>query len=293
MKPRIVFFGTPDFVLPILSSLTKHFSVVGVVTSPDAISGRKKLSAASPVKQFTQEKLSATPILTPEKLDQKAQEDLTRLTPDLFIVAAYGKIIPQEILLIPPHGSLNIHPSLLPKYRGTSPIQTMLLQGDTKSGVTIIQVDAQMDHGPIVAQWEIPITKTATFASLHVSIFQDAADRLPEIINNYLAGKSKPIPQDESRATYCERITRESGYVDAHNPPTPEKLDRMTRAYYPWPTAWTLLRLNALEGQAKEKRVRFLPGKKIQVEGGKAVAVKDFLNGYPKMKDFIEKLLET
>lgn len=278
---KIVFFGTPDFVTPILRTLDAHFNLVGVVTTPDTIQGRKKLLTPTPVKQYVLDHTLPIPVFTPENLDNKTLEQLTKLSPDLFVVAAYGKIIPQSFLDIPQYGSLNVHPSLLPKYRGPSPIQTTILNGDEKIGVTIIKMDEQVDHGPILAQWEMPVNAEDTFASLHSVLFEKAGSELPSLIPSFVDGTIVPRAQDENKATYCARITRESGYVALDRPPTPEVLDRMIRAYYPWPTAWT--RMNG-------KIVKFLPEKKLQMEGKKPVSLKEFLNGYPDLRGTIEKL---
>lgn len=282
----IVFFGTPSFVVPIAKILNEHFKLVGVVTAPDTIQGRKKILTPSPVKQYAEE--VGIPAFTYDKLDQHAEDDLAILNADLFVVAAYGVIIPQAILDLPRLGSLNIHPSLLPQYRGPSPIQTALLNGDTVSGITIIKMDEQVDHGPIVMQWEFPLQHTDTFEMLHVAMFEDAANRLPQIIDGYTEGKTKLIPQDEKSATFCDKITRESGYFSSHNPPSPEVLNRMIRAYYPWPNAWTKIKMRNNE----EKILKFLPEKKVQLEGGKPMSMKDAINGYPELKDFISGLFD-
>lgn len=294
MKTRIVFFGTPDFVIPVLKKLIDNFTVVGVVTAPDTIQGRKKLLTSSPVKQFALQ--HNIPVLQPEKL-RPFREGSTPVVEienwklkipqaDLYVVAAYGKIIPQSILEIPKNGALNIHPSLLPKYRGTSPIQATLLNGDSMSGITIIKMDEKMDHGPILAQWEIPINPTDTFSSLHHSLFKDAAEGLSGVITDFLNNKITPTAQDEAEATFCEKITRESGYFDSENPPDPQTLDRMIRAYYPWPTTWTRVKLK----NGEEKIMKLFPEGKIQMEGKNIVTMKEFLNGYPELKQLLERL---
>ncbi len=284
MKARVVFFGTPEFVIPVLKSLHLNFNLVGVVTAPDSIQGRKKLLTPSPIKKYCLEK-SLSPIFTPDRLDQSIAENLKALNPSLFIVAAYGKILPKIILDIPTLGALNIHPSLLPKYRGPSPIQSAILNGDNKTGISIIRMDDQMDHGPILKQWVFPISEKDTSESLHINMFADAAKKLPSIIEDYLQGSLLPQPQDENQATYCPLITKKSGFFSLENPPPPEILDRMIRAYYPWPTAWTTLKI-----KDKEVRIKFLPDYKLQVEGGKPLTLKEFLNGYPELKTTIQKL---
>lgn len=284
LKLKIVFFGTPAFVVPVLDNLSKHFHLVGVVTAPDTEQGRKKILTPSPVKIFAKE--HGITVLQPDTPDNKLLEDLKKIDADIFVVAAYGKILPQSTIELPPLGSLNIHPSLLPLYRGPSPIQTALLNGDTTTGISIIKMDEKMDHGPIIKQWEVSIKKDDTFEKLHFSLFKDAAQQLPGIIIDYRDGKLTPIPQDDSKATFCAMITRESGRFDSDNPPTPEELDRMIRAYYPWPNAWTIVRI-----KNQELRIKFLPEQRIQVEGGKPMSVKDIINGHPELKELITGLL--
>lgn len=283
---KVIFFGTPQFVTPVLDALLQNHDVVAVVTTPDTPAGRKKIMTQTPVKAHY---LNAKPdgvVIDTEQLNNIAIQQLTGLHPDLFVVAAYGKIVPKKVLDIPKYGSLNIHPSLLPKYRGPSPIQTAILNGETTSGITIIQMDEEIDHGPIVAQKELPVEDTDTFASLHVSMFQEAATMLPHVIQEYVRGDTKPVGQDHAKATFCEHITKQDGYFPIENPPSVEKLGRMIRAYFPWPTAWTRIRIKNQESRI----LKFLPEKHIQLEGGKPMTVKEFLNGYPEMKDMLERL---
>ncbi|MDO8638936.1 MAG: methionyl-tRNA formyltransferase, partial [Candidatus Daviesbacteria bacterium] len=221
---KIVFFGTPAFVLPVLEKLQENFEVVGVVTT--------KSQQGEVLRRHVGGRLMC---LTPEKLDQEFVNELQTLNPELFIVASYGKIIPQSVLDIPKFGSLNIHPSLLPKYRGPSPIQTAILNGDKISGVTILVVDNQMDHGPVVATKEISLSNTDTFDSLSKKMFLIGAELLVKIIPDFarpersrrVAGKIKLQDQDHEKATFTKMFTKEDGYFDIDNPPSPEKLDRM------------------------------------------------------------------
>lgn len=280
---KIVLFGTPSFVIPILKVLMDNFQVFGVVTAPDTVVGRKKILTPSPAKQFALD--HNIPVFTLEQLTND-QRPMTKDQIDLFIVAAYGKIIPKEILYIPRLGAINIHPSLLPKYRGTSPVQTTILNGDKETGVTFIKMDEQMDHGPIITQEIVPLRGNETAESLHHQLFQLATELLPTTIQQFNIGIIKPQPQDDTRAVYCKKITKQDGYFDINNPPSPEKLDRMIRAYYPWPTAWTKLKTK----NSELKTLKFLPGNNLQFEGGKPMNYKDFVNGYPELKDKIESL---
>lgn len=277
---RVVFFGTPTFVIPVLETLNQNFSIVGVVTTPDQKSGRKQILTPTPIKTYCLEKNLPVKIITNQHFSNDTIQQLTTLKPDLFVVAAYGKIIPKEILEIPKCGAINIHPSLLPKYRGASPIQSAIFHGDKTSGLTIIKMDEQMDHGPILYAKELVLINEDTFHSLSIKMFQVAAEALPHVIEELVREKLEPLSQDDTKATFCDHITKDQGYFDIANPPSPEKLDRMIRAYYPWPTTWTKI---SIGGQ--EKIVKFLPGKKLQVEGKNPMSYKDFFNGYPQLKE--------
>lgn len=256
---KIIFFGTPSFVQPVLDVLKKQFDVLH---------------------------LRGENVATPWELNA-----------DLFVIAAYGKILSPELLKIPTHGALNIHPSLLPKYRGPTPVQTAILNGDNETGVSIIVLDEQLDHGPIVAQKTEPILPTDTTQSLHERLFKIGAELLDQNIQKYIKGQIKGSPQDDSKATFTKKLTRGDGFFDLANPPSPQQLDRMIHAFHPWPGAWTHLRQGSrfaarrVGGQAKLKVVKFLPENKIQIEGGKPMNYKDFLNGYPEAKQWLEKLL--
>lgn len=291
MNTRIVFFGTPDFVVPVLEHLSKNFDVVGVVTAPDSIEGRKKILTPSPVKKFAVQNLPHAAVFTPQQFNNTTIQQLHDLNPDIFVVAAYGKILPQELLDLPKFGAINIHPSLLPKYRGPSPIQTAILNGESKTGVTIIKMDEKMDHGPILSQWSYEIQITDTFESMHYALFKQAAEKLSEIISNLIKGDVKPVPQNDHEATYCQKITKADGFVDDVSTIDPAKLDRMVRAFYPWPTVWTKLKED-FGGQAKKGALlKLLPGKRIQLEGKSVMSYKDAVNGYPGLKMLLEPLL--
>ena len=289
-KLEIIFFGTPSFALPVLESLQREFEVMAVVTAPDQKVGRKQVLTPSPVKNFAVK--HALPVLTPEKItkenwDREIKENnLDKLIPDVFVTAAYGKIIPQNILDIPKYGSINVHPSLLPKYRGTSPLQYALLNEETETGVSIMKMDAEMDHGPILFSKAFEIHPDDTFETLAPRAFIEAAKVLPKCIREYVAGKLIPEEQDHEQATYTKILTKEDGFIDSYNPPTKEKIQLMIRAFYPWPCAWTKVRI-----KNQELRIKLLPGKLLQIEGKRPMSKKDFLNGYPELKEIIEKLI--
>ena len=280
---KIIFFGTPQEVVPVLETLTEQFAIVAVVTTSDQKSGRKQTLTSTPVKVFAKDK--TIPVITPPQFTDEILKQLQNFKPDLYVVTAYGKIIPNDILHIPKYGAINIHPSLLPHYRGPTPLQTTILNGDKRSGLTFMKVDERMDHGPILHQMPFTLENTDTFGWLMQSKFALAAQILPHVIEEYVSGKLIPQPQDESLASYTKMIDKQDGYIDMNNPPQKEQLDRMIRAYYPWPTVWTKTKINN-----REMTIKFLPKQKLQVEGKKPVAIKDFLNGYPEMKEKLEKI---
>jgi methionyl-tRNA formyltransferase len=282
---KIIFFGTPQVVIPLLQTLMKHFSLLAVVTAPDKKAGRKQLLTPSPVKKYIVDNALSLPVLTSEKIDTETLKQVHSLQPDLFVVAAYGHILPEELLELAPFGAINIHPSLLPKHRGATPVPATILSADETTGVTIIKMDAQMDHGPIIAAHPYQVHETDTTESLLTHLFTLSATMLPDVITGFTSGKLIPRVQDETKATYSKKITKDDGFIDLENPPGKEKLDRMIRAYYPWPTVWTKVRI-----KNQESRIKVLPGNKIQMEGKNPVAVKDFTNGYPELKKVVEKL---
>lgn len=198
---------------------------------------------------------------------------------DLAVVASYGRILTRDELNTTKYGCINVHPSLLPKYRGPSPIQSAILNGDKISGITIIKMDEEVDHGSIIYQEKIELSSADNFDTLSKKMFRRAAEVLPKIIDDLIQGKTKPRVQNDAIATYCNRLTKNDGYFDINNPPSPETLDRMIRAYFPWPGTWT---------KWKNKIVKLHPGGVIQMEGKKAIPLQDFLNGYP---DFLLKKL--
>lgn len=275
---KIVFFGTAPFVLSILEALkkTKEIELVAVVTSPDRPVGRKQILTPSVVKKWALE--HKIPVLTPERLDQKFQLEIG-------VLAAYGKIIPQEIINLFSKGILVIHPSLLPKYRGASPVQAAIINGDKETGVTIIKMDEKIDHGPIVAQFNEEIKLDDTAGTLYSRLFQKSAEVLVTILPAWVEGRIKPRNQDHSKATFTKILKKEDGYIDLEKPLSPEVFDRMVRAYHPWPNTWSYL--------PSRKIIKFLPQQKIQIEGGKPMTIKDFLNGYPEAKKWLLKLFSS
>lgn len=282
---RIIFFGTPHFVIPVLESLIKKFNILAVVTAPDQKAGRKQLLTPTPIKKFSTDDKVNISVLTPHSFDDEALKQIRSLKPDLFIVAAYGQILPESLLSIPPFGAINVHPSLLPHHRGPTPVPTTLLNGDKETGVTLIKMDKEMDHGPILAMRSYTVHETDTTETLLTHLFNLSAEMLPDVITNYTNGQIEPKVQDELEATYTQKITKEDGKIDVDHAPDKTKLTRMINAYYPWPTVWSKVKI-----KNKDVRIKFLPGEKVQLEGKNPTPIKDFLNGYPTLKPSLQKL---
>lgn len=271
---KIAFLGTPRFSQIILEKLIDSpFRPQLVITSEDEKTGRGQKLDLSPVKK------------TAAEHNIKVTSRLSDLDPDtnLCILVAFGKIIPGNILKIPKHGFLNVHPSLLPLYRGPSPIQSAILDGAKETGVTIMKLDEELDHGPILARSKIEIADTDTHESLIVKLANLGADLLIKTIPDYINKSFELKPQHHIDATWTEKITKATGHINLTNPPNPLSLNRMIRAYFPWPTVWS---------EINGKRIKFLPEGKIQMEGKKPMTIKEFLNGYPNYKNLIEKIFK-
>ncbi|MBI2593109.1 methionyl-tRNA formyltransferase [Candidatus Daviesbacteria bacterium] len=221
-------------------------------------------------------KKNGLPILEPKQLDVNfIKSHLSFLDADLYIVVAYGRILPRLLLDIPKFGSINIHPSKLPLYRGPSPIQAQILDGITDSAISFILMDEEMDHGPILYQEPYQILETDTFESLCQKMFAKSAEILPNVINDLSKGKITPRLQNHAIAEYCNLVKKQDGYFDlpvGRQVLNLQKLDRMVRAYYPWPGTWT---------KWNGKIVKLFPEGKIQMEGKNVTDLKSFLNGYP------------
>ncbi|MFA6522155.1 MAG: methionyl-tRNA formyltransferase [Patescibacteria group bacterium] len=231
---RILFFGTPAFSVPFLAALHAEptIEIAGVVTQPDKPVGRSQTLTKSPVKLFAEENNLQILQFASLKKDEVIST-LSALHPDVMVVVAFGKIIPDAILSIAPHGTLNVHPSLLPKYRGPSPRQSAILNGDEKSGVSIMLLDKEMDHGPILAQKEFLLDVQETMETLETKILNIGPSLLISTLNAYVNGTLTPVPQNDADAVYCELLTREDGIVNWQM--NAETIDRMFRAFHPWP----------------------------------------------------------
>ncbi len=291
-KAKIIFIGTSTFAVPALAKLIKEkYQLVKVITSPDKPVGRQQEIVFSPVKKAAL-KLKL-PLCQPADISS-IKEELIDLQPELIILAAYGQIIPQEIIEIPANGSLNLHPSLLPKYRGPSPIQTAILRGEIKTGLTIMLMDDKIDHGPIVTQQELRIKKEDNYQTLEKRLAKLAADLLLNTLPDYLNKKIKPIRQQEEKATYTKIITRPDGRIDWSQEAI--QISRQIRAFYPWPGAWTEfnnLRIKILKAKAVSRKQPYaLPTAKgyllletVQPAGKKPMSGADFFRGYHLTKN--------
>jgi len=237
---RIIFFGTSEFAVPALNALIRaNMAPIAVVTAPDKPKGRGKNLSSSPIKSLLDSRTTELDILIPKKIDSELIAIIAAYKPDVGIVASYGKILPKTLIELFPKGILNIHPSLLPKYRGPSPIQTAILNGDTETGVTIIAIDEKMDHGPIVAQsrGEAFSSQKITYLELHNMLAELGAELLIGVLPKWIAGEIIPTLQDDALATYTKLLKKEDGKIDWGK--SAEKIERIVRAYNPWPGAWT------------------------------------------------------
>lgn len=236
-KARVVFFGAAPFSLaPLLALANGATEILAIVTQPDKPFGRGKKLAENVVKKWAVANNVA--VFQPDRINRADFIEMIRaLQPDLFVVVAYGKILPADLLEIPNFGSLNVHGSLLPKYRGASPVQTAILSGDAVTGATIMLLDQKMDTGPILAQKEIPIAPDETSATLAEKLSQTGAKLLAETIPLWLDGKITATPQKAEEASVCGKITKDDGKIDWHEPA--QTIERKIRAFQPWPVANT------------------------------------------------------
>ncbi|MBI3733761.1 MAG: methionyl-tRNA formyltransferase [Chloroflexi bacterium] len=262
---RVVFMGTPEFALPTLQMLWRTQEVVGVFTRPDQPAGRGLRVTMSPVKEEAVRR--GAPLFEPQSLRTPAVlESLRDLRPEIIVVAAYGLILPQAVLALPAHGCLNIHASLLPKYRGASPVASAILSGDLETGVTVMLMDAGLDTGPVVAQRALRIDEQDDTASLEAKLSLLGADLLSETITEWTDGRIQPQPQDSQLASMTHPIRKEDGWLDWTQPA--EVLARRVRAFNPWPgahTTWQEKPLKVLSAAADETAIS--PGRIVESGG--------------------------
>lgn len=307
-KLRIVYFGTSLFSKKILETLIENsYNVVAVFTRPDLPQGRDMAIEKSPAKILAEEK--KIPVYKPSKLDEKAVAEIKNLKPDIIILAAYGKLLPRTILDIPGFGCLNVHASLLPKYRGPSPIQNALLNGETETGATIIQMNKGIDTGDILAAKKVAITPEDNAETLEKKVAEAGAALLIETLLPWIERKIEPLKQNDAEASVCQLIEREDGRIIWEN--EAEKIYNMYRAFYPWPGIFTYwnrggrlerIKLNKISIQKNDPETKYDVGKifqlgdkigvqclkgviiidELQPEGKKSMPIGDFINGRPE-----------
>ena len=227
--------GSPDFALPSLRALAKRFEVAGVVTQPDRASGRGREIKMPPVKTLAQE--LGLPLIQPEKLRApEAMDQLRAWAPDLIVVAAFGQILKKDVLDLPRYGCINVHASLLPRWRGAAPIPAAILAGDEETGVTIMQMDVGLDTGPMLAQRSIRLTSADTAGSVTQALSTLGADLSIETLPRWIAGDIQPQGQDDTLATYAPMLKKEEGRLDFAR--DVNELERQIRAFHPWPGAY-------------------------------------------------------
>lgn len=275
-KYKIAFFGTPEFAASILDELSDAgIAPALVVTAPDRPAGRGLVMTPPPVKTWAlQHSIS---LLQPEKLDADFIAELGKEQWDLFIVAAYGKILKKEVLDLPAHGTLNVHPSLLPKYRGSSPIESVILSGDAETGVSIMLLDEYMDHGPVLAQKRVPLEETTTAPELEHALAVLGGALLADTIPGWINGNIESKPQDHDKATVTKKIKKEDGLISLSDDPITNY--RKFRAYQGWPRTYFLAdgKRIVITDATLENGVFVV--KKVVPEGKKKMEYEDFLRG--------------
>jgi methionyl-tRNA formyltransferase len=301
-KLRIVFMGTPAFALPTLKMLhNSHYPIIAVVTKPDRPAGRGQKEVAPPVKILAQE--FGLPVLQPSKVKDPAfLETLYSLSPDMIVVAAFGQILPQAIINFPKRGCLNLHPSLLPKYRGAAPLNWSIIRGEMKTGMTIMLMDEGMDSGDILAQEETPLAINETFGQLHDRLAKLGAELLLQTIDQVANNIACRQPQDTNQVTFAPRLTKETGRINWHDSVT--NIVNLIRGLSPTPAAYASLEGQALKifsADALPVEIIQHPGtigtlsasglpvaasdgfvilKDVQLAGKKRMLIGDFLRGY-------------
>jgi methionyl-tRNA formyltransferase len=307
MKLRVAFAGTPAFAVPALRALASVHEVVGVLTQPDRPAGRGRVLTASPVKQVALE--LGVPVAQPVKLRgagsglESTLAQLRAWQPEAMVVVAYGLILPREVLTLPRLGCLNIHASLLPRWRGAAPIQRAILAGDPETGVCIMQMDEGLDTGAVLCTERVPIGPECTAASLHDVLAEAGARQILAALEGVAAGTLVAVPQPVEGVTYAEKLSKSEARIDWSRPA--EQIDRQVRAFNPWPAAETTLEGEAVKlwrsrlAGARAASVAAVPGTllglagdalqvqcgsgvlevlELQRAGRKAVPARDFFN---------------
>jgi len=309
MKPGIIFMGTPEFAIPSLEILIRNdYPILGVVTQPDRPGGRGRKYASPPVKVFAEQ--YNLPILQPERVRDKEFLDTFReISPDMVVLAAFGQILPGEIIELPPMGCLNVHPSLLPKYRGAAPINWAIINGDDKTGVAIMLMDEGVDSGNILLQKETDIDSDETYDDLHDRLSQIGAELLLKAVEGVADETITGTPQDSSLATFAPRLTQKTGHINWEN--SAKDIVNLIRGLSSSPGAFSFLREKKLKiflatsgkmetsGEKEPGKVGKLMEsglqvtakdghvylKEVQLEGRKRMFIDDFLRGHKLSPD--------
>ena len=306
---RIFFAGTPDIAVPSLEKLSSVYDICGVLTNPDRPKGRKGIITPSPVKSKAIE--LGLDIYQPEKLDSIFVETVRKLNPDILVTFAYGKIFKKDFLDIFTKEALNIHPSLLPEFRGAAPIPAAILAGKRETGITVQRMSLKMDSGDIIDQFIIPLDGTETTESLSIFVSEKSSDIIIEVIEKIKENNYSAVPQKEEEASYCSMINKKDGLIDWSKPA--DIIERMIRGYNPWPHAYTYYKekllvisgaiiykddvperdppykygevvfVNKKEGIIIKTGDGFLALKKIKPQSKKEMDFKSFING---VRDF-------
>jgi len=296
---RVVFMGTPAFAVPILDMLVQaDYDLAAVVTRPDRQAGRGQRIVASPVKEYATAR--GLPLLQPKTLrDAAVVQALHDLNPEVIVVAAFGLILPPPVLALPPRGCINVHASLLPKYRGAAPIAAAVLAGELETGITLMLMDEGLDTGPVLAQARLPIAPDDTAGSLAEKLSRLGARLLSETLPRWLAGQVTPQPQDHSQATLVRTFKKEHGRIDWTLPAI--EIERRVRAFSPWPSAYTYWKgrlLKVLRAETVDLALPEPPGqvvaqdgvlvatgrgalalREVQLEGKRAMGIDEFVRG--------------
>ncbi len=257
---RVVFLGTPEFAVPCLEQLLLgQYEVVAVYTQPDKAAGRGRALVSSPVKRAALDRM--LPVVQPSRFkDAAVVAEMAGFHPDVMVVAAFGQILPQSVLDIPRYGAINIHPSLLPEFRGASPVASAILAGKEFTGVSIMLMDKGMDTGPVLAQAQIPVSAQDTTGSLTAKLSRMGAQLLLDVLPRWVGGKLTPKPQDEALATYSRVFTKADGEIDWHL--SAIDIGRQVRAFQPWPGSYT---------QWQGKQLRIVEALPLSGEGATAI----------------------
>jgi methionyl-tRNA formyltransferase len=306
-KIKVIFCGTPQFAVPCLQALAAdaNFNIQSVITREDKKVGRKQIITAPPVKEMALN--LGLPVLQPHSLKGNSEfiSMLKGLSPDFIIVTAYGQILPAEMLNIPKYGCINLHGSLLPKYRGASPVEEALLNGDTSTGITFIKMNSRLDGGDILLIQRVKIDQEDNSLTLRAKLSLLGATLIPFLLKDIVEGQFTPIPQNDSNATYCRKISKEDGLIDLEKMSAREIINRI-RAYTPWPSCFLVIngkKLKIIEALCDDSHEKSDPSqagkailtgkdevafqtasgllipKTVQLEGKNSMLIQDFLRG--------------